>query len=177
MNYLLDHPMKLMDENVFIKTVNNKAREFGLNPLLLLSGIEGLYTFRNIKLTAINYEFLDSLILTIFALRIGDQFHSLAEQNLSSSSLKVRNSAIAELKELSWDEIKASENLYLVSFANIINGKSPVRRYHEKALEVAALEIKRAQLNFENNTISTIVLVILKDDVTNSLGLASLFNS
>jgi hypothetical protein len=67
--------------------------------------------------------------------------------------------------------------LYLVSFANIINGKSPVRRYHEKALEVAALEIKRAQLNFENNTISTIVLVILKDDVTNSLGLASLFNS
>jgi hypothetical protein len=43
-----------------------------------------VYTFRDVELNGINYEFLDSLILTIFALRIGDTFHSLAEENLAS---------------------------------------------------------------------------------------------
>ncbi len=166
-----------MNETVFIQSVKMMAREFGLNPLLLLSGIEGLYTFRNIKLNAINYEFLDSLILTIFALRIGDQFHSLAEENLASTSLRMRNSAMAELKEISTDDILYSDNLYLKSFATVINGKSPIRRYHEKALEVAALEIKKVQVNYKNNTISTIILAICKEDTDNHLGLASLFSN
>ncbi|GAC1422508.1 MAG: hypothetical protein NVS9B7_10850 [Flavisolibacter sp.] len=165
-----------MNETVFIQSVKIMAREFGLNPLLLLSGIEGLYTFRNIKLNAINYEFLDSLILTIFALRIGDKFHSLAEENLASTSLKMRNSALAELKEISQDDILYSDNLYLKSFATVINGKSPIRRYHEKALEVAALEIKKVQVNYKNNTISTIILAICKEDIHNHLGLACLFS-
>ena len=64
-----------MNEQLFLHNINAKARQLNINPLLLLSGIEGLYTFKDVRLNAINYEFLDSLILTIFALRIGDQFH------------------------------------------------------------------------------------------------------
>lgn len=71
-----------MNEQLFLQTVNNKAKEFGISPLLLLSGVEGIYSFRDVKINAINYQFLDSLILTIFALRIGDGFHNIAEENL-----------------------------------------------------------------------------------------------
>jgi hypothetical protein len=166
-----------MEEQVFIEAVNSKAREFGLNPLLLLSGIEGLYTFRNVQLNAINYEFLDSLILTILALRIGDQFHNLAEENLLSPNHTIRNAAAMELSELTNEQIFHSANPYLQSFASILNGSSPIRKYHEKALEVAALEIKKAQLSFSNSSISTIMLAICREDVNDSLGLASLFEA
>ena len=164
-----------MTEQNFLQTLNGKAREFGINPLLLLSGIEGLYTFKDIRLSSINYDFLDSLILTIFALRIGDQFHSMAEENLSNPNKMVRHAADAELTELSNEYIATSSNRYLQSFASLLNGKSPIRRYHVKALEVAAVEIKRAQVRFSNESIGTIVLAICKDDEADDLGLASLF--
>jgi hypothetical protein len=166
-----------MNEQLFYQTITDKSKELNINPLLLLSGIEGLYTFRNVHLNAINYEFLDSLILTIFALRIGDRFHTLAEQNLSSASYTVRTSAQAELYEMSRDDIDRSHNRYLQSFAQVVNGKTSIRKYHEKALEVAALEIKKLQLVFGNESIGIIMLAICKDDVSNSLGLASLFRA
>lgn len=164
-----------MNEQLFYETVNQRSRELNLNPLLVLSGIEGLYTFRDVKLNAINYDFLDSLILTIFALRIGDKFHNMAEENLSSSNMRTREAALQELKELSRYEIDNSANPYLQSFAHLLDGKSPVRKYHEKALEVAALEIKKAQTIFGNESIGIIMLAICKDDEKNHLGLASMF--
>jgi len=166
-----------MNEQLFYRTINEKSRDLNMNPLLLLSGIEGLYTFRGVQLNAINYDFLDSLILSILALRIGDQFHTLAEENLSSASYSVRQAAQAELTELNKDEIDRSNNQYLQSFALILNGKSPIRKYHVKALEVAALEIKKTQLVFGNESIGIIMLAICKDDINNSLGLASLFRA
>ena len=161
-----------MNEQLFYQTVNQRSRELNLNPLLVLSGIEGLYTFRDVKINAINYDFLDSLILTIFALRIGDQFHNMAEENLNSTSARTRDAAILELKELNRNDIENSANPYLQSFAHLLNGKSPVRKYHEKALEVAALEIKKAQTIFGNDSIGIIMLAICKDDENNHLGLA-----
>lgn len=166
-----------MNEQVFYQTITDKSKQLNINPLLLLSGIEGLYTFRDVQLNAINYDLLDSLILTIFALRIGDKFHSLAEGNLSSTSPAVRSSAQEELCELSPEEIACSQNRYLQSFAHIINGKNQIRKYHEKALEVAALEIKKMHLVFGSDSIGIIMLAICKDDETNSLGLASLFRA
>ena len=166
-----------MDEQLFIQSVNYKAREYGINPLLLLSGIEGLYTFRNVRLNAINYEFLDSLILTIFALRIGDQFHTIAQEQLASNNNSLRKAAGAELEEMNTEAINSSANPYLQSFARILEGKSPIRKYHIKALEVAALEIRNAQVSFNTGSISTIMLAICKNDLNNSLGLASLFNN
>ena len=166
-----------MNEQMFYQTINRKARELNVNPLLLLSGIEGLYTFRDVPINAINYDFLDSLILTIFALRIGDQFHSIAEENLSGPNYTMRASARTELSELTSDDIERSQNPYLQSFAQMLQGKSPVRKYHEKALEVAALEIRKTQLLFGNDSIGIITLAICKDDDNNSLGLASLFRA
>lgn len=166
-----------MNEQLFYQTINEKSRELNLNPLLLLSGIEGLYTFREVKLNAINYDFLDSLILTIFALRIGDKFHTLAEENLAHGNGASRQAAGQELTVLTRDDIDRSHNPYLQSFAQLLNGKSPIRKYHEKALEVAALEIKRTQLIFGHDSISTIMLAICKDDLNNSLGLGSMFNA
>jgi len=165
-----------MTEQVFYQAVNDRANEVSINPLLLISGIEGLYTFREVELSSINYEFLDSLILTIFALRVGEQFHSLAEENLSSTNDKVLKAASYELSQLSKEEIDKSSNSYLQSFAQLLNGKSIIRGYHIKALEMAALEIKRAQLIFNNDSISSIVMIICKNDVNGHLGLASLFN-
>lgn len=165
-----------MNEQLFIQTVNSKAREWGINPLLLLSGIEGLYTFKDVPLSGINYDFLDSLILTIFALRIGDQFHVLAEENLNSSNEAVRQAAFNELTELSTEDINNSHNTYLQSFASIINGKSSIRNYHVKALEVAALEVNKAQLSFSNASIGAIVLDICKSDSSDQLDLSSIFN-
>lgn len=166
-----------MNEQQFFQAVTERSKEVNVNPLLLLSGIEGLYTFRDVKLNVINYDLLDSLILTIFALRIGDQFHSIAEDNLKSESKTVRMAANEELKELDKNDIEYSRNKYLQSFASVLNGKSPIRKYHEKALEVAAYEIKKAQLLFDNTSIGIIVLAICKDDPGDRLGLASFFRA
>ena len=164
-----------MNQQTFHQAVSQKAKELNINPVLLLSGIEGLYTFKDVKMNAINYDLLDSLILTIFALRIGDQFHSLAEENLHSTNTVLQAAAIEELSEINAPEIAASKNTYLQSFAQLLGGKSPVRNYHVKALEVAAIEIKKAQLIFSNQSIGIIVLSICKDDPDDSLGLSSLF--
>ena len=166
-----------MNEELFYKAINEKSKQLNLNPLLLLSGIEGLYSFKDVQLNAINYDFLDSLILTIFALRIGDQFHNLAAGNLSHSNLKIRSAATEELAQLSDTEIAESGNAYLQSFARMVGDKNPVRRYHEKALEVAALEIRKAQIVFGNDSIGIIMLAICKDDPEDNLGLASLFRA
>jgi hypothetical protein len=166
-----------MNEQQFYKAITERSQELNVNPLLLLSGIEGLYTFRDVKINAINYDFLDSLILTIFALRIGDQFHSIAEENLASESITVRMAASEELKELDKNEIAYSKNHYLQSFASVLNDKSPIRKYHEKALEVAAYEIKKAQIIFGNDSIGIIILAICKDDPGDRLGVASFFRA
>jgi hypothetical protein len=164
-----------MNETEFYHTITEKAKAYQINPLLVLSGIEGLYTFRNVALNAINFEFLDSLILTIFSLRIGDQFHSLAEEQMKSTNLAVSEAAIRELSELSPEQITAIGSPYMQAFARVLNGKSPVRRYHIKALEVAAHEIQKTQERFGADSISTVMLVISKEDLNNSLGLAELF--
>jgi hypothetical protein len=165
-----------MNEQFFLETIHNKAVELNMNPLLLMSGIEGLYTFKEVPLNALNYEFLDSLILTIFALRIGDQFHTIAEQNLTSTNSDVRLSATNELMELSATDIQASANPFLQSFVSLINGKSIVRKYHEKALDVAALEVRKAQEAFGVTSIGTIILHICKTELNDTLNLFSLFN-
>src|SRR2546428_8023122 len=121
-----------MTEQQFYQIINLKAKELDLNPFLIISGIEGLYTFRDVQLNAINYGFLDNLILTIFSLRIGDQFHLLAEKNLSSKDFAVRMAASTELREMSSEEIMNSTNPYFQSFAEIVAGKSTIRKYHEK---------------------------------------------
>lgn len=144
-----------------------------MNPMLLLSGIEGWYTFRDVPMNTINYDYLDSLILTIFALRIGDQFHILAEENLMSSNEKARVMAGYELKELTHEDIALSSNEYLQSFATILDGKSAIRKYHEKALEVAALEVQKTQAAFGHNSISTIIVNVC---AAGDLNLGSLFN-
>lgn len=167
----------MMNEQLFYNAINEKAQELQMNPLLILSGIEGLYTFRNVQLSAINYDFLDSLILTIFALRIGDQFHTIAEKNLASKSPALSASANRELTEMSHTEIAHSNNLYLQSFAKMLDGKSPIRKYHEKALEVAALEIKKSQVIFNNDSIGIIMLAICKNDSNDHFGLASIFSN
>lgn len=159
-----------MNEQVFYQVVHTKAKELGINPLLLISGIEGLYTFRNVAVSAINFDFLDSLILTIFALRIGDSFHSIAEENLMSSNDAQRQAAHLELRELSAEEIGNSKDPYLRSFATLLHGKSPVRKYHEKALEVAAHEVNKTQLSFGNGSIGAIVLDICSTDLKQHLG-------
>jgi hypothetical protein len=166
-----------MNEQLFYKAITERSQEVNVNPLLLLSGIEGLYTFRDVKLNAINYDLLDSLILTIFALRIGDQFHTIAEDNLASESKTVRMAASEELKELNKNDIDHSQNKYLQSFASVLGGKSPIRKYHEKALEVAAYEIQKAQIIFGNESIGIIILAICKDDPEDRLGVASFFRA
>lgn len=166
-----------MNEQQFYRAITERSSELNVNPLLLLSGIEGLYTFRDVQLNAINYDLLDSLILTIFALRIGDQFHSIAEENLNSESKTVRTAATEELKELNLNDIENSQNKYLQSFASVLNGKSPVRKYHEKALEVAAYEIQKVKMIFGNESIGIIILAICKDDPGDRLGMASFFRA
>jgi hypothetical protein len=164
-----------MDERLFLQNIHTASQEVGINSLLLLSGIEGLYTFRDFELSRINYTYLDSLILTIFALRIGDHFHSLAEKNLESANANVRQAAHVELQPLTHEEIGRSANAYLQSFAQLLNGKSTIRKYHEKALEAAALEIEKTQGRFQQNSISTIVLYICRQHLQDTVNLASLF--
>ena len=134
-----------------------------MSPLLLISGIEGLYSFREVALNSINYPFLDNLILSILALRIGDSFHAIAEENLKNPNHEIRYAANVELRELSSDEINHSPNLYLQSFAKVLAGKSAIRKYHEKALEVAALEVRKAQEQFKKASIGSIVQDICHD--------------
>ncbi|MCW3072963.1 MAG: hypothetical protein JWP69_32 [Flaviaesturariibacter sp.] len=164
-----------MNEQDFLQVINDKANKLGINPFLLLSGIEGLYTFRDVPLNTINYDFLDSLILSIFALRIGDQFHTIAQENLISENDHIRDAAAYELQLMSDTEIAASGNPYLESFARILAGKSPLRRYHSKALEAAALEINATQLKFKSESISSLVLGICKSELSDSLDLGALF--
>jgi len=164
-----------MNEQQFYQAVSVKAREYNMSPLLLVSGIEGLYSFKDVPLDTINYSFLDNLILTIFALRIGDSFHTMAERNLASPDNEVRKAAAVELKELSKEDINHSSNIYLQSFAGVLNGKSSIRKYHEKALEVAALEVRKAQEQFSINSIGSIVLAICHD-MKGSVDLSFLFN-
>ena len=156
-----------MNEQQFYKAVNAKARELNMSPLLLISGIEGLYSFKDVQIDNINYRFLDNLILTILALRIGDSFHAIAEENLKSPDEELRLSANSELKELTSEEISRSSNMYLQSFANVLAGKSTIRKYHEKALEVAAFEVRKAQDRFQNPSIGAIVLDICYDMKSN----------
>lgn len=165
-----------MDEQLFYKAVTQKAQETGMNPLLLLSGIEGLFTFRDVQLSALNFEILDNLILTIFALRIGDQFHTLAEQQLAGTDEKAMQAAAAELRILTAADIAESSNPYLHSFAKVLGGKSPIRGYHEKALEVAALEISKMVGQFDNPSIGTIVMDICKGDESGALNLGAIFS-
>ncbi|MEI6948685.1 hypothetical protein V9K67_15940 [Paraflavisolibacter sp. H34] len=164
-----------MNEQLFYQNVLTKAKESGINPLLIISGLEGLYSFRNVQLGSINYSLLDSLILTIFALRIGDQFHALAEEKLAHANVKVKEAAYYELQELSSEDIRQSANPYLQSFAGVVAGKSPVRKYHEKALEVAALEVENVQKRFGSNSIGSIILDICKNDLHDHPGLSALF--
>jgi hypothetical protein len=166
-----------MNEQDFLEVINKKATKLGINPFLLLSGIEGLYTFREVPLNSINYEFLDSLILSIFALRIGDHFHTIAQENLTSSNPDISNAAAGELKHLSDKEIASSSNPYLESFARIMAGKSPVRRYHAKALEAAASEITTTQLKFDSTSVSTLIIGICKSELAGELDLGALFSS
>ena len=147
-----------MHREIFLAAVQKRAVETGVNPLLLLSAIEGIYTFRDVPLNELNFELLDNLILTIFALRVGDEFHSLAEQRLLHDNEKVRSIAQNEMTELSDTEIGTSENEYLRSFATLLGGKTPVRKYHEKALEVAAVEISQVRVQYKHNSIGTIML-------------------
>lgn len=166
-----------MNEQLFIQSINAKAENLGINPLLLLSGVEGLYTFRDVEISALNYSLLDSLILTIFALRIGDQFHTLAEQNLSSESTDTKFAALQELTVLTPDEIQSSSNQYLKSFSSLLGGKTEIRSYHLKALEVAALEIKNAQFKFNNASIGAIVFEICRSDLGGTLNLGAIFGA
>ena len=164
-----------MNEQNFLQTIHDKANDLEINPLLLMAGIEGLYMFKDVPLNQINYGFLDSLILTVFALRIGDGFHNLAEENLSNNNQQLQLKAIEELTEMSDVAIAQSGNAFLQSFAKIIDGKSPIRRYHIKALEVAAIEIKRAQVIYQNESISTIMLGICQTDLKEVLTDAAFF--
>lgn len=165
-----------MAETLFYQSINTKAHENGINPILLLAGIEGLYTFKDVPLNQINYDFLDSLIITIFTLRIGDQFHALAEQNLSNKNMTLQLAAIEELTELTPEVIERSDNQYLKSFANVVNGKTPIRKYHEKALEAAAVEVQKAQTHFREKSIGAIVIEICRNDIGGKLDLAKVFS-
>jgi hypothetical protein len=166
-----------MNEQHFLNTIHTKALQLQLNPLLLLSGIEGLYTFRDLPLNPTNAGLLDSLILSIFALRIGDQFHTLAQENLHSTDLQTSLAAERELTEMSTEQIGTSDNPYLKSFASLLQGKSVVRHYHVKALEVAALEIRRTHLLYGSESIGTIMLQVCKSELQESLDLDRLFNA
>jgi hypothetical protein len=164
-----------MNEQAFLQVIQTTSARIGINPFLLLSGIEGLYTFREVPLNSINYDHLDSLILTILALRIGDEFHSLAQENLASDRDGIRDAAASELRPLTPAEIEGSANPYLQSFATLLAGKAPVRQYHIKALEAAAEEIGAARLAFGSDSISTLILGICKSELGSELDLGALF--
>ncbi|MEJ7912400.1 MAG: hypothetical protein WKF70_04550 [Chitinophagaceae bacterium] len=164
-----------MDGQEFIDLVKSKAEELSINPILLLSAIEGLYTFKDVALTEHVYELLDSLILSVFALRIGDEFHSLAEAHLMSEQASKMEAAAEELRILKKEDIDASDNHYLHAFARVIDSKTNIRMYHIKALEVAAMEIRKTQLQFGNSSIGAIALYVCQNHLAGSVDLSSLF--
>lgn len=164
-----------MNEQEFLQAVQQEANASGLNPLLLISGIEGLYTFKDVPVAELNFTFLDSLILTIFALRVGDTFDSIARANMESASLETRVKAEWELTEMDAEEIENTGDTYLQAFARMLGGQSPVRRYHRKALEVAAIEVKKAQLQFEHNSIGAIVFEICQGRLKDNLHMVAIF--
>lgn len=164
-----------MNEQEFLHAVQAQAVASGINPLLLMSGIEGLYTFRDVPANALNFDLLDNLILTIFALRVGDSFDEIARQNLESDNLQAKVVAEWELAELTPEEIGNSGDTFLQSFWQMLGGKMAIRRYHRKALEVAALEIRKAQLRFENSSIGLITFGLCQGKLKESLHLAALF--
>ncbi len=164
-----------MDGQEFIELVKTKAEALSINPILLLSAIEGLYTFKDVALTEHAYELLDSLILSVFALRIGDEFHTLAEAQLLSDEPAKMEAAAEELRILKKEDIDAAENHYLHAFARVLAGKSNIRVYHIKALEVAAVEIRKTQLQFGNNSIGSIALDVCQNHLAGSVDLSSLF--
>jgi hypothetical protein len=166
-----------MDEQQFMQVIFNKAKAVNINPILLLSGIEGIYTFKDMPLNQINFDLLDSLIITILTLRIGDQFHALAEENLNSTNTDVQIAAINELMELTPAVIEASSNRFLQSFAQMVHGKTTIRRYHEKALEAAALEVHKAQQHFAEKSIGLISLNICKSEEGGVLDLSAIFGN
>jgi hypothetical protein len=151
-----------MQPETILSAIHKKATQLGMNPLLLLAGIEGLYSFKNVPLNAINYDLLDNLILTIFALRIGEQFHTIAAEEITGTNEKARVAASRELLELSSEQIQASNNQYLISFSQVLAGKSPVRVYHIKALEVAALEIGQLRMRYNETSVGSIILQLCK---------------
>ncbi|SHF47624.1 hypothetical protein SAMN05444008_108154 [Cnuella takakiae] len=164
-----------MNEQEFLQAIQQEAQAAGINPLLLVAGIEGLYTFREVPAQELNFQLLDSLILTIFALRVGDTFDTIARQNMEASNLETRVKAEWELTEMDPAEIQKTGDAFLASFAKMVGDSSPVRRYHRKALEVAAMEIKKAQVQFENNSIGAIVFEICRGRLKDNLHLAALF--
>ncbi|GAA4333010.1 hypothetical protein [Flaviaesturariibacter amylovorans] len=166
-----------MNEQAFLQALSEKAKDLHINPFLLLSGIEGIYTFREMPLTEANMGFLDSLILTLFTLRIGDQFHALAEEGLASGQDEVRLAAAGELTPIPDEELAATTNPYLASFAGVMQGKAPIRRYHEKALEAAALEINGVQLRYASASIGTIMIGICKTELSDLLDPGTFFSS
>lgn len=166
-----------MHSQDFLRTIQNESARLGLNPLLVLAGIEGLYSFRHQPAEKIQFRLLDSLILTLFALRIGDGFHLLAEQNLTHEDPERKLAAIEELTEIPASAIATSGNAYLQSFAAVLNGKTPVRRYHQKALEVAALEINQAHQQFGSNSIGAIMLHLCQHQLQEPLSASGIFQS
>jgi hypothetical protein len=164
-----------MDQQLFLQHLNDRARQLQINPFLLLSGLEALYTFRDVPMNSLNHEFLDSLILTLFTLRIGDQFHALAEEQVLNGTDTTRVMASHELAPIPDVELEASTNEYLRSFASVLEGKTPIRRYHEKALEVAAREVTAVQLRYNNAPIGSILIDICKNELGDVLPLGSLF--
>ncbi|RYZ23915.1 MAG: hypothetical protein EOO16_02860 [Chitinophagaceae bacterium] len=166
-----------MDEKAFLQLLNDKAQALGINPFLLLSGLEGLYTFRDVPLNSINMEFLDSLVLTLLTLRIGDQFHGLAEEQLGHERPQVQEAARRELEVIPDAELEATSDPYLRSFASVLAGKSPIRRYHIKALEAAAQEVHHVQLRYSNSSIGTIMIEVCKTELSDVLPLGSMFSA
>ncbi|WP_132055852.1 hypothetical protein [Pseudocnuella soli] len=165
-----------MNEQEFLQAIQAQATASGINPLLLMSGIEGLYTFREVPANALNFDLLDNLILTIFALRIGDTFDAIARENLDAENLQARVVAEWELGEFTPEEISNSGDAFLQSFAQTLGTSTPVRRYHRKALEVAAVEVRKAQLHFDNNSIGAITFALCQGQLKDSLHLAALFS-
>jgi len=166
-----------MDEQAFLQLLSERAKTLQINPFLLLSGLEALYTFRDVPMNTLNHEMLDSLVLTLFTLRIGDQFHALAEEQLSKSSPFGQTAAHRELEEIPERELEASNNPYLRSFAGIMQGKAPIRRYHEKALEAAALEVNQVQLRYGNSSIGAIMIDVCRNNLNDVLPLGGLFSA
>ncbi|RYD91326.1 MAG: hypothetical protein EOP50_14495 [Sphingobacteriales bacterium] len=98
-----------MDEQAFLQRLSDKAQELRINPFLLLAGLEGLYTFREVSLSALNMEYLDSLVMTLFTLRIGDQFHALAEAQLQEGDVNTKGAALRELEILTESDLAGTQ--------------------------------------------------------------------